>query len=831
MKSEKEYLELLQHLPDIVYEINNDGYFIFISNAISRWGFDPRGLVGMHFSVIIHPEDLPAVRRDEVLPRMKGTETGAERQPGLFDERRTGRRITRNLRVRLSVPEEKILGRAEPVFEVVSLGLYEHGNDDGGPLVGTLGVMRDVNELRSREKALVQTEKYYRLLLENSSDIITILAHDGTILFKSDSVRRILGYEPMELIGDNEYDYIARDDRDALAVVMKKRLQSESGETVQYRYRDRDGKWRVIESSVRRVRDGEGKIISSILNSRDLTERFVMQKALANSEMKYRSFYETALVGMITADIDTGTVLIANELGYSIFGYRSRLDFIGENIYGRFAGRDDCDAFRTELAAHGGVDNLEVQLLRGDGSVFWANFSARPDQIQGVMELVVSDISRLKEHEERIFRFNYYDQLTELPNRTLFTMFLEREIMKSRPFAVIGIGLDRFKHVNELYGAAVGDRLLCAISKKLTGIYFQKDVVSRFEGDHFMILVAELDMHGQEVSIDNIHTIARKTLDLFSEPFRIDGASLSVTPSIGMSLYPADGRDAESLIEHCESSILVSKDRGGNTSHYYDAGLNEMMMSRFRLEKDLRSALHNREFVTCFQPRVDRSARVTGLEALVRWNSSAQGRMVFPDEFIPLAEKSGLIVEIGRQVLRGACECGCSWLRDASRHMRIAVNLSPHQFSDPDLAAGIREILRVTGLPPRFLELEITESSIMKNERESVRTLRDLHDMGIAFAIDDFGTGYSSLSKLRLYPVDLLKIDKSFVTDLPGDRASAVLTRTIIDMAHNLGFGVVAEGVETKEQLDFLMELGCDHFQGYYFYRPMPPEEACGVLG
>lgn len=831
MNSNQVYLELLQHLPDIVYEINTDGRFIFISNAISRWGFDPQELLGSHFSSIIHPEDLRDVRRDEVLARFQGRTTGPDGQPGLFDERRTGSRITRKLRVRLFTPDNHAAKSAEPVFEVVSLGLYEHGTDSSGPLMGSLGVMRDVNELKSREKALIQTEKYYRLLLENSSDIISILAHDGTILFKSDSIRRILGYDPVELIGENEYDFIAGEDRDVLACVMKRRLQSESGEMVEYRIRDSQGRWRVMESMVRRLRDGEGNIISSILNSRDLTERHVIQKALANSEMKYRAFYETALVGMITADIDTGTVLIANELGYTLFGSRSRLDFIGEVIDDRFASREARDAFRAELAAHGGVSNMEVQFIRVGGEVFWASFSARPDLIQGVMELVVADISRLKEHEEKIFRFNYYDQLTELPNRTLFTMFLEREIMKGRPFAVVGIGLDRFKHVNELYGAAAGDRLLCAIAKKLTGIYFQKDVVSRFEGDHFMILVAELDMHGPDVSIDNLHTIARKTLDLFSEPFRIDGISLSVTPSIGMSLFPADGGDAESLIANCESSIFVAKERGGNTSHYYDAGLNDMMMARFRLEKDLRSALSNREFLTFFQPRVDREARVTGLEALVRWNSTAQGRMIYPDEFIPLAEKSGLIMEIGRQVLRGACDCGCQWLEPDSRAVRIAVNLSPFQFSDPGLAPGIRDILRVTGLNPRLLELEITESSIMKNERESVRTLQELHDMGIALSIDDFGTGYSSLSKLRLYPVDLLKIDKSFVCDLPDDRQSAVLTRTIIDMAHNLGFGVVAEGVETKAQLEFLLELGCDHFQGFYFYRPMPPEEVCGVLG
>jgi EAL domain-containing protein (putative c-di-GMP-specific phosphodiesterase class I) len=298
-----------------------------------------------------------------------------------------------------------------------------------------------------------------------------------------------------------------------------------------------------------------------------------------------------------------------------------------------------------------------------------------------------------------------------------------------------------------------------------------------------------------------------------------------------MSLYPADGGDAETLIACCESSIYVAKERGGNTSHYFDAVLNERMMDRFRLEKDLRSAIHNGEFVTYFQPRVDGAAKVTGLEALVRWNSSARGRMIYPDQFIPLAERSGLIVEIGRQVLRGACECARSWLYGAGLPIRIAVNISPFQFAEPNLADGIREILRVTDLDPRFLELEITETSIMKNERESVRTLQELHEMGISLSIDDFGTGYSSLSKLRLYPIDLLKIDKSFVRDLPDDRPSAVLTRTIIDMAHNLGFGVVAEGVETKEQLDFLMELGCDHFQGYYFYRPLSPEDACGVIG
>ncbi len=371
---------------------------------------------------------------------------------------------------------------------------------------------------------LVRTEKYYRLLIENSSDIITILAHDGTILYKSDSIRRILTYEPGELIGANEYDYILEDDRHILADVMKRKLQSESGELVEYRILDGEGRVRVLESSVRRIRDGDGRIISSILNSRDLTDRYTIQKALFNSEMKYRAFYDTALVGMITADYRTGIILFANELGFTMFGYRIRFDFIGEVMDECFLRKADWESFRASLAA-GGVDNVEVQFQRRDGEAFWASLTGRPDHIQGVMELVVADITRHKENEERIFRFNYYDQLTELPNRTLFTMFLEREIIKSRPFAVIGIGLDRFKHVNELYGTAAGDRLLCAIAKKLTSLFFQKDVVARTGGDHFMILVADLDLQGAEISIDTLHAIARKTLEIFTEPIRIDGFS------------------------------------------------------------------------------------------------------------------------------------------------------------------------------------------------------------------------------------------------------------------------------------------------------------------
>jgi len=829
MEQEKAYLQIVQYLPDIVYEINLGGFFRFVSKAISRWGFNPDELVGRHFSSIIHPEDLPNVCRDDVLRDLQSRESFPDVQPGLFDERRTGKRITRNLRVRLKPAGDRAAEGMEPVFEVISLGLYDHNTLGDGELVGTLGVMRDVNDLCNKEKALVHTEKHYRLLIENSSEVITILAHDGTVLYKSDSVRRVLGFDPLDLIGTNEYDGIMKEDRQVLEKAVKCGLAPDD-DIVVYRTRNREGSWRFLESSVRRIRDDEGTVICSVINSRDMTERRRMQKALGNSERKYRSIYEKALVGMITADTGTGMVLTANTLGFSMFGYMERRDMIGEPISSLFLDGKMFTDFIGDLQARGSVDNLETEFRKSDGTVFWGSLTAKNDDFQGTMEVVVSDITRHKENEERLFRFTYYDQLTDLPNRALFTMFMEREITKDRPFAVIGIGLDRFKHINEVYGTAAGNQLLRAIAHKLSTTYFQKDVVSRFEGDHYMILIADMGPEGLDINIENVHTIASKTVDLFAEPFRIDGMSIGVTPSIGMSLYPADGRDVETIINNCETSLYIAKEKGGNTFHYYDAGLNERMTARLQLEKDMRLALENREFVTYYQPRVDRNGTFTGLEALVRWKSASRGRLIMPDEFIPLAEKSGMIMDIGMQVLEAAAACARKWGGCLDPMFRVAVNISPEQFSRPDLVKSIREILDATGIDPCLMELEITESAIMSDEAKGIRTLNDLHDAGIALAIDDFGTGYSSLSKLRLYPIDLLKIDKSFIMDLPGDRQSAVIARTIIDMAHNLGFGVVAEGVETKEQLDFLVEHGCEHFQGYYFHRPLPEETISEIL-
>jgi diguanylate cyclase len=416
-----------------------------------------------------------------------------------------------------------------------------------------------------------------------------------------------------------------------------------------------------------------------------------------------------------------------------------------------------------------------------------------------------------------------HDTLTGLPNRLLFLDRLEREIAHGerdgRTFAVLVVDLDRFKVINDTLGHGVGDQLLMEIARRLSGAIRVVDTVARIGGDEFLLLIASIHQ-ASDVSI-----IAAKIASELDRPVMIEGTEVHTSASIGISVFPADGSDSDTLVAHADEAMYFAKQRGRNGFQFFNPGMSVFSRERMDMESDLRRALSLKQFEVHYQPKIDvLSGRMNSVEALLRWHHPTRG-LVGPLEFIPLAEESGLMFSIGEWVLREACRQARQWQTDGLPFLRIAVNISPIHFRQPKFLEIVRAALLDHELEPRYLEIELTESTVMDHAESSIQILEELSRMGVVVSIDDFGTGYSSMSYLRRFPIDKLKIDRSFINDLTTHEDAASIVEAIISLAHSLNLKVVAEGVETAEQLQQLRELGCDQFQGFYRSAAVVPKE------
>ena len=462
------------------------------------------------------------------------------------------------------------------------------------------------------------------------------------------------------------------------------------------------------------------------------------------------------------------------------------------------------------------------------------------DEVLGL----VRDISERKRTEEQIRRLAYCDSLTGIPNRQAFLETLERELLRSKEhdkkFAVLFMDLDAFKRINDTLGHDVGDHLLKVVSERLRETIRPSDLVLRAEhefeasfggsnlarlgGDEFTILIPDLER------VEDALNVAHRVKEAMRRPFMIEAHEIFVTASIGISLYPEDGEDCNSLFKYADTAMYHAKNCGKNNAKLYSSSLTMEIMSHVKMEVGLRKALQNNELYLLYQPQIDvPSTQIVGVEALVRWRHPERG-IISPTEFIPLAEETGLIVPIGEWVLRTACNQAKAWQNDGGRAIRMAVNLSAKQFKDENLTQIVLSALADTGLDARLLELELTEGTLMDDARATMVTLEQLRGIGVYLSIDDFGTGYSSMNYLKRFDVRALKIDKSFIAGLPQDTENAAITRAIIAMAHGLKMVVVAEGVETDEQLLMLEEYGCDMAQGYFLGHPSPHDTITAML-
>jgi len=572
----------------------------------------------------------------------------------------------------------------------------------------------------------------------------------------------------------------------------------------------------------------EGQASGLITTYTDITE----QRASAEREQLAKKVFTHSPTGVIFTD-DAHRILAANPALTQMTGYES-YELLGHTVFG-LVNLDELETpeqFQTSLNRQGAWKG-ELEVARKTGEAFPAVIrvtrvddphSGKPAHFLWI----VADITERKQNEERMRHIAQHDALTGLPNRLALLMRLAQLLPEARrhqwSIAIMFIDLDRFKIINDTLGHLVGDELLREVACRLSAVVRETDFVARLGGDEFVIVLPAIS------SPADAAIIGGKIIAKLSTAIEAEGHELHTSPSIGISLFPDDGPDGDTILKNADTAMYHAKAAGRNNYQFFAEDMNRVTAERLDIERKLRHALTRNELTLCFQPQFSADGqRPTGVEALVRWHHPTDG-LISPDRFIPVAEETGIIVEIGEWVLRHACLEMKRWLDAGIAPMRIAVNVSARQLRRRDFCETVAGALAESSLPPELLELEITESSVMENPEEAIVILERIGRMGVTLAIDDFGTGYSSLAYLKLFPIDHLKIDRSFVADIEHDLNDRAIAFGTIALAHSLGLNVIAEGVETEDQLELLRSNGCDEIQGYLFSKPLNGAAAFAFL-
>jgi diguanylate cyclase (GGDEF)-like protein/PAS domain S-box-containing protein len=654
---------------------------------------------------------------------------------------------------------------------------------------------------------------------------------DWTIEYASDGCAPLLGLPAARLAGQARIVYdrlIHPDDRQRVRAELYRVLIEGRPFEVEYRLRLPDGasKWVLERGAAFRDRHGRRMLEGFV---EDITDRHRAVEALANAERRFRSIFENTVEGIYQTTAE-GRYISANPALARIYGYESPEELMGSlaatgrHLYVDASRRADFERLMREA---GSVTQFESQVHRRDRSIIWISENARvvraADGRALYYEGTVEDITERKRYQAELEFQATHDALTGLPNRGLLEDRLGQAIGYAHRgnalVAVAFIDLDRFKVINDSLGHGSGDEVLMRVARRIRGALREIDTVARQGGDEFVVVLAE------QPTVESVVAVIERIIDEVAQPVTIDARELYVTCSVGIALYPNDGGDVTTLLRNADAAMFSAKERGRNSFQFYAPNMNALALERLALEGSLRRATEREEFEVHYQPRVDiRSRKIVGMEALVRWRHAELG-FVPPAKFIPVAEEANLINQIGEQVLRAACRQARYWVDLGFDALSVSVNLSARQFRQGSLVATIQSALAETGLEAERLELELTESTIMGHGAEFVAMLGELKALGVRVAIDDFGTGYSNLSYLSRFPIDALKIDRSFVSEVATDQQHALLAKAVISLGHSLRLKVVAEGVETAEQLDFLRHHGCDEVQGYFFSKPVPPEE------
>lgn len=691
--------------------------------------------------------------------------------------------------------------------------------------IGLVYIFHDITKWKEVE----QTQQRQIAILEATTDFVATADEKGRVLYYNSAARRMLGIDEDEEIAhlhiQDTHPQWAADLVLNEGMPIAERDGVWSGETA---FINRNGEEIPVSQVIIAHKYKEGKVEYYSTVARDVSDI----KQAEEKQLLAAKVLENMNESVIVTDVN-GNIISVNPAFTKVTGYTED-EVIGKNPRILSSGRHDSEFYRQmwTIIHQEGMWEGEIWNKRKNGEIYLegVTISAVKDE-HGQLNHYVAVFRDITEHrrlEEQIEYQAYHDTLTQLPNRVLLYDRLNQAIARARrhqkKLAVMFLDLDRFKRINDTLGHSTGDQLLKAVAERLTGVMRTSDTVARQGGDEFIILLPEIE------EIQDAVTVSEKIIETLKKPFFLEGHELFITTSIGISIFPDDGSDRETLIKNADTAMYRAKEQGRNNFQFYQSDHFEGSYERLSMETDLRKALSRGEFVLYYQPRVElESGKIVGMEALIRWNHPQYG-IISPAQFIPMAEETGLIISLGKWVLSEACRQNKIWQERGFSNLKVAVNLSMMQFKQKELADQIKVVLEETGLDPQYLEMELTESILMNNPDVTLNTLHKLKGMGIRIALDDFGTGYSSLNYLKRFPIDMIKIDQSFVRDIMNNQDDRAIVTAMINLAHSLNLRVIAEGVEKIEQLQFLMEMGCDEVQGYYCSHPIPAEEFESLL-
>ncbi len=811
LASEERLRSMLEQTYDIFVVVSRDHQITWANKQLTQTlGYELDEVMGIDILIGVHPDDVDAAATN-LLRAIAG-----------------------------EVPDDPTLVRVLAKsgewlwFDVVGADLLDNPLVDGYVLC-----LREITHRHEIELGRRATEARFRALVQNSSDVVLVLDENINITFASPSVTPVFGFAEQDVVGTSGWDFVHPEDRDALLPGLASVLEGELRQSsTTCRIIGADGSIHWVEGLVTNLLD-DPNVRGLVANLRDVTDRLEAERDVRQLSQIFESTDD--LVAIVDPD---GHIRHANDAAMRFMQVAPGDPLPHIDIESWF-NNWDLDRLRHEILPDlrkTGSWSGELELLDPTGRSLpvLAQFMAHRDQ-QGKVEhysTMLRDISERKAFEERLEHQATHDPLTGLPNRTLLLDRLNMAVARARrhqsTLAVLFLDLDHFKVVNDSRGHTLGDRLLAQIANRLTRALRPDDTVARFGGDEFVILSEDLD--------DDAHAIeaAERIQRVLEDVFTIDGTEIYVAASVGISFFHRDPQAAntdeevtpEVLLREADAAMYRAKERGRGQVTVFDETLRSRNVRRLDIETSLRRALEGDELQVHYQPILDlTTGRVRHLEALVRWRHPERG-LLLPAEFVPIAEETGLIVPLGRSVLETACRDLARWRREhpTLSEVSVSVNISGRQLADRGLVEDLEAVIRSTGVEPESIVLEITESLLMDDVEFSHQTLARLKRLRVQLAVDDFGTGYSSLSYLRSFPVDLLKVDRSFVAGLGAEGGDEAIVAAIIRLAHTLGLEAVAEGVETPAQLARLRALGCNLAQGFYLARPMPASDAFASL-
>ncbi len=679
---------------------------------------------------------------------------------------------------------------------------------------------RDVTEQVQQQIKLEQSHALLNTVISNSPVIILAFDDKGLFTLSEGKGLEILGSKPGSVVGESIFDIyknypqVLSDAETALSGVFVESMVTINGRTYQTHYNP--------------ILNEQGQVCTVIGVANDITTTMQIE-----SQMRIISTALEQTTDMIMVTNVNGIIEYVNPSFEAITGY-SQAETLGKNPRIINSGKQDQSFYEKMWATLLKGENFSDVFIntRKDGSIYYEEKTITPVRTESkeITHFIATgkDISERMRTQERLHYMAHHDALTKLPNRTLFLDRLHQAMARAqwhnRLIAVIFMDLDQFKEVNDNFGHDIGDQLLIQLTQRLSSSVRSGDTIARFGGDEFAILLDDI------ASEKDISLLAKKILDTLAPSFTVQGHESQVTASIGVSIFPSDGNDSETLIRNADVAMYRAKHLGRNNYQFYSNEMSARAFERLSLENSLRHALKRQEFFLLYQPQIDsRSDTITGVEALLRWQHPDLG-VISPNDFVPLLEETGLIVSVGDWALKTACKQAVKWHQSGFDSLRMCVNLSSRQFNNPDFIQSFHRIITETEIKPELLELELTESMLMRNASKTISALNTLSHHGIHIAIDDFGTGYSSLNYLRRFPITTLKIDRSFVRDVLEDADDAAIASAIIVMAQSLNLNVVAEGVENIEQLNFLKERQCYEIQGNYFSAAVDADAITAML-